>query len=336
MIKAEEVKTMRVFSGMQPSGTPTLGNYLGALRQFVELQQKAECYFCVVDLHAVTVPQEPEALHRQTRQLSALYIAAGIDPERSVLFLQSHVAAHTQLGWLMECLVHYGELGRMTQFKEKSEGKEGVSAALFTYPALMAADILLYQATHVPVGEDQKQHLELTRDLAERFNKRFGETFVVPEPLIPEVGGRIMSLDDPSKKMSKSNPNAHSYISMLDEPDLIRKKIRRAVTDSEAEVRYDRAAKPAISNLLTIYSLCSGTPIPELERRYAGVGYGPFKQDLAEAVIACLQPIQQRYRELVEAPELDELLARGAERARATAEQNLRLVMERMGFLLPR
>ncbi|MBX6394551.1 MAG: tryptophan--tRNA ligase [Alicyclobacillaceae bacterium] len=327
---------MRVFSGMQPSGTPTLGNYLGAMRQFVELQEKAECYFCVVDLHAVTVPQEPSALRQQSRQLSALYIAAGIDPENSVLFLQSHVAAHTQLGWLMECLVHYGELGRMTQFKEKSEGKEGVSAALFTYPALMAADILLYQATHVPVGEDQKQHLELTRDLAERFNKRYGDTFVIPEPLIPTIGGRIMSLDDPTKKMSKSSTNPNSYISMLDEPDQIRKKIRRAVTDSEAEVRYDRERKPAISNLLTIFSLCTGTPIPELEKRYTGVGYGPFKQDLAEAVVACLQPIQERYRELVDAPELDQILARGAERAQIEAEKNLRTVFDRMGFVMPK
>ncbi|MDI3256519.1 MAG: tryptophan--tRNA ligase [Kyrpidia sp.] len=326
---------MRVFSGMQPSGTPTLGNYLGAMRHFVEIQDQAECYYCVVDLHAVTVPQEPAALHRQSRQLSALYIAAGIDPARSVLFLQSHVPAHTQLGWLMECLVHYGELGRMTQFKEKSEGKDGVSAGLFTYPALMAADILLYRATHVPVGEDQKQHLELTRDLAERFNKRYGETFVIPEPLIPKVGGRIMSLDDPTKKMSKSNANPGSYISLLDEPDDIRKKIRRAVTDSEAEVRFDPERKPAVSNLLTIYSLCADTPIPDLEKKYAGVGYGPFKQDLAEAVVARLEPLQQRYRELVDSPELDRLLADGAARARATAEPNLRSAMEHMGFVLP-
>ncbi|ATY84312.1 tryptophan--tRNA ligase [Kyrpidia spormannii] len=327
---------MRVFSGMQPSGTPTLGNYLGALRHFVDIQDEAESFYCVVDLHAVTVPQEPAALHRQTRQLSALYLAAGIDPRRSVLFLQSHVPAHSQLGWLMECLVHYGELGRMTQFKEKSEGKEGVSAGLFTYPALMAADILLYQATHVPVGEDQKQHLELTRDLAERFNKRYGDTFVIPEPMIPKVGSRIMSLDDPTKKMSKSSANPGSYISLLDSPDDIRKKIRRAVTDSEAEVRFDPQRKPAVSNLLTIYSSCTDKTIPELEKQYSGVGYGPFKQDLAEAVVARLEPLQERYRELVDSEELDRILAEGAAKAKAVAEPNLHLVFERMGFLLPR
>ncbi|MCG0239707.1 MAG: tryptophan--tRNA ligase [Firmicutes bacterium] len=325
----------RVLSGIQPSGVLTIGNYIGAMRQFVALQHEADCFFCIVDLHALTVPQDPAALHRQTLDLAALYLAVGLDPKKVTLFVQSHVPAHAELGWLLQCLAYFGEMSRMTQFKEKSAGKESVSVGLFTYPALMAADILLYQADLVPVGEDQKQHVELTRDLAERFNHRFGETFRVPEPLIPKVGARIMSLDDPTKKMSKSNPNPNSYISLLDPPEVIQRKIRRAVTDSEAEVRYDPERKPAVSNLMEIYSQLAGISLEEVAERYRGKGYGVFKQDLAEVVVSALAPIQERYRELRESPELLRILDEGAEKAAAVAEATLRTVKERMGLVLP-
>jgi tryptophanyl-tRNA synthetase len=323
----------KVFSGIQPSGTLTIGNYLGAMRHFVALQDEADCLFCIVDLHAITVPQDPEELRQNTRSLAALYLAAGIDPKKAILFVQSHVPAHAELGWMLQCVVHYGELGRMTQFKDKSEKAEVVTAGLFTYPALMAADILLYQTDLVPVGDDQKQHLELTRDLAERFNKRYGQTFVVPEPLIAKVGARIMSLEDPTKKMSKSDASAWAYISMLDDPDVIRKKISRAVTDSEREVRFDPEKKPAISNLLTIYSLFANKSIAELEKEYQGQGYGPFKKDLAEAVVAGLAPIQARYRDILDSPDLDQILREGAERAAAKCESTLADVKRKLGFM---
>ena len=305
----------RVFSGIQPSGTLTIGNYLGAIKNFVRLQREATCYFCIVDLHAVTVPQDPEKLRENTLSLAAMYLAAGIDPEHSVLFTQSHVPAHAELGWLLQCVAYYGELGRMTQFKDKSAHKEVVTAGLLTYPALMAADILLYHTDLVPVGEDQKQHLELTRDIAERFNRRFGDTFVIPEPYIPKVGGRIMSLEDPSRKMSKSDESAGGYISMLDDADTIRRKVSRAVTDSEREVRFDEAAKPAISNLLTIFALCADRTVDDVAADYDGKGYGPFKKDLAEVVVDTLQPIQQRYQELLASGELEVILKKGAARA---------------------
>ncbi|MDQ0191137.1 tryptophan--tRNA ligase [Alicyclobacillus cycloheptanicus] len=324
----------RVFSGIQPSGTMTIGNYLGAMKNFVKLQDEAECYFCVVDLHAITVPQDPATLHQNTLNLAALYLAAGIDPAKATLFVQSHVPAHAELGWILQCIAYYGELGRMTQFKDKSAHKEVVTAGLFTYPALMAADILLYQADLVPVGEDQKQHLELTRDVAERFNKRFGETFTIPDPYIPKIGGRIMSLEDPSRKMSKSDESAGAYISMLDEPDVIRKKISRAVTDSEREVRFDEERKPAISNLLTIYALCADKTVDEIAAQYQGQGYGPFKKDLAEVVVAALEPIQERYRALLSSGELQTILRQGAERAAASAAPTLAAVKEKLGFLV--
>jgi tryptophanyl-tRNA synthetase len=324
----------RVLSGVQPSGQLTLGNYIGALQNFVKLQHEHECFFMVVDLHAVTVPQEPEKLLEQTKAVAALFIASGIDPERAPVYLQSHVPAHAELGWLMTTLSYMGELERMTQFKEKSAGKESVGAGLFVYPALMAADILLYNADLVPVGDDQKQHLELTRDLAQRFNARYGDTFKLPEPYMPKVGARIMSLDDASKKMSKSNPNPSSYISMLDTPDVIRKKISRATTDSGREVRYDPANKPEISNLLSIYTHCSGMPIPEIEALYEGKGYGDFKKDLAEHVINTLAPIQQRYTEIRESGELESILRMGAERASAIASETLRTVKQKMGFMV--
>lgn len=324
----------RVFSGIQPSGTMTIGNYLGAMKNFVKLQNEAECFFCVVDLHAITVPQDPTALHSNTLNLAALYLAAGIDPDKSILFAQSHVPAHAELGWILQCIAYFGELGRMTQFKDKSAHKEVVTAGLFTYPALMAADILLYQTDLVPVGEDQKQHLELTRDVAERFNNKFGQTFVTPDPYIPKIGGRIMSLEEPTKKMSKSDESAGAFISMLDEPDVIRKKISRAVTDSEREVRYDEDNKPAISNLLTIYALCADKTVDEVAAQYAGQGYGPFKKDLAEVVVATLEPIQQRYRDLLASGELEQILRKGAERAVVCAAPTIQSVKEKLGFLV--
>ncbi|WP_206831149.1 tryptophan--tRNA ligase [Alicyclobacillus fructus] len=323
----------RVLSGIQPSGILTIGNYLGAIRNFVKLQDEADCLFCVVDMHAITVPQDPEALRHNTRSVAALYLASGIDPAKATVFVQSHVPQHAELGWILQCFTYHGELERMTQFKDKSSRHEVVTAGLFSYPTLMAADILLYNAHLVPVGEDQKQHLELTRDIAGRFNRRFGDTFVVPEPYIPEIGGRIMSLENPEKKMSKSDESANAYISMLDDADTIRRKIGRAVTDSEREVRFDPEKKPAISNLMTIYALCAGVSLDEVARRFEGQGYGPFKKELAEVVIERLAPIQARYRELMDSGELDEVLRRGAERAREIAAATLREVQRKVGFL---
>ncbi|MNW26984.1 Tryptophan--tRNA ligase [compost metagenome] len=322
-----------VLSGIQPSGQLTLGNYIGAMKNFVTLQHEHQCYFMVVDLHAITVQQEPAKLREQSEAVAALYLAAGIDPAKSSVFIQSHVPQHAELGWILTTLTNMGELERMTQFKDKSEGKESVGAGLFVYPALMAADILIYNADLVPVGEDQKQHLELTRDLAGRFNHRFGEFFTIPEPYIPEVGSRIMSLDDGSKKMSKSNPNPGSYIALLDEPSVIRKKISRATTDSGSEVRYDPANKPEVSNLMSIYSQCSGLSLSEVERRFEGQMYGAFKKELAEAVLSVIEPLQQRYRDIRESGELTRVLSQSAERAQEAAERTLTEVRHRMGFL---
>lgn len=323
----------RVFSGIQPSGKLTIGNYLGAIKNFVNLQHEADCLFCVVDLHAITVPQEPTELRQNSRNLAALYLAAGIDPVKSTVFIQSHVSAHAELGWLLQCIAYYGELGRMTQFKDKSAHKDVVTAGLFTYPALMAADILLYQTNLVPVGEDQKQHLELTRDVAERFNHRFGETFVIPNPYIPSVGGRIMSLEDPEKKMSKSDESNGAYISMLDDANDIRKKISRAVTDSDREVRYDVGDKPAVSNLMTIFGLFTEMTMDEVATHFEGKGYGQFKKELAEVVVDGLTPIQTRYKELIASSEVDEVLSRGAEKAREMASLTLTAAKERLGFV---
>ncbi|MDO3410994.1 tryptophan--tRNA ligase [Saccharibacillus sp. CPCC 101409] len=323
----------KVLSGIQPSGQLTIGNYIGAIKNFVTLQHDHECYFSVVDLHAITVPQDPAALREQSESVATLYAAAGIDPEKSNIFMQSHVAQHAELGWMMTTLVAMGELERMTQFKDKSAGKGSVGAGLFVYPALMAADILLYQADLVPVGEDQKQHLELTRDLAGRFNSRFGEYFKVPDPYIPEVGARVMSLDDASKKMSKSNPNAGSYIALLDPPDVIRKKLNRATTDSGGEVRYDPANKPEVSNLMSIYAECTGLKLPQVQEHFEGKMYGAFKKELGEAVVSVLEPLQQRYSEIRESGEIKRILAKGAERAGAVAEETMKGVRERMGFL---
>ncbi|MBY9078881.1 tryptophan--tRNA ligase [Paenibacillus sp. HN-1] len=327
----------KIMSGIQPSGTLTLGNYIGAIKNYVklqdELQHDHEFFFVVVDLHAVTVPQEPASLRERSEAVAALFIAAGIDPARSNVYLQSHVPQHAELGWLMTTLTSMGELERMTQFKDKSTGKDTVGAGLFVYPALMAADILVYNADLVPVGEDQKQHLELTRDLAGRFNSRFGEFFTIPEPYIPKVGARIMSLDDASKKMSKSNPNAGSYIALLDPPDVIRKKISRATTDSGREVVYDPANKPEVSNLMSIYSECSGLSLEEIANRYEGQMYGGFKKDLAEVVVSSLEPLQKRYQDIRSSGAIIDILASGAERAREVAAVTLAGVKERMGFL---
>ncbi|MBX6771004.1 MAG: tryptophan--tRNA ligase [Chloroflexi bacterium] len=326
---------MVVFSGVKPSGGLTLGNYLGAIRNFVELQHRARCYFCVVDLHALTVPQDPEKLRAWTLDLARLYMACGLDPTVCTIFIQSHVPAHAQLSWLLECMTYVGELRRMTQFKEKSRQHEVVTTGLMTYPVLMAADILLYDATHVPVGEDQKQHLELCRDVAQRFNNRFGPTFVVPEPYIPprQAGGRIMSLTDPTKKMAKSDDEPDSYILLTDPPDVVRAKIRRATTDAGREVRYDPEEKPGIANLMVIMSLCTGRSLEEIAGQYDG--YARFKNDVADAVIATLEPIQKRYRQQEEEglAAIERVLAEGAERAEAVASRKLAEVQEKMGLL---
>ena len=327
---AESMK--RVFSGVQPSGELTLGNYLGALMYFARVQEEFDCYFCVVDLHALTVPQEPLILRENLRRTAALFLAAGIDPDKATVFVQSRVSAHAELAWLLQCLTGFGELGRMTQFKEKSQGKESFSAGLYTYPTLMAADILLYDADYVPVGEDQKQHLELARDLAQRFNRRYGELLVVPEPMIGKIGARIMALDDPEAKMSKSSESPASYISMLDSPGDIRKKFKRAVTDPGTEVRYDPPSKPGVSNLLSILSLSGGQSIPQLEAYFVGQGYGALKEATAEAVIELLRPIQERYQEIMANGGLEEILDQGAAKAAAVAAPTLYRVQQAMGL----
>jgi tryptophanyl-tRNA synthetase len=321
-----------ILSGIQPSGTMTLGNYLGAMQHFVKLQEEGTAYYCIVDYHAITLPKNIEKLKGNIRSLAALYLAVGLDPEKAVLFIQSDVSAHTELGWIMITHSYMGELERMTQFKDKSKGEQSIPAGLLTYPPLMAADILLYQATHVPVGEDQKQHLELTRDLAERMNQRYGDIFTIPEPLIPKVGSRIMSLDDPSSKMSKSNPNEGSYISLLDPPKLIEKKIKRAVTDSENSIHYDPQNKAAISNLLTIYSVVTGKTVAEVEAYFEGKGYGALKTELAEVVIDCLTPIQEKYHYYIHSGELDRILRMGADKANVAANQTLKQVKEAIGL----
>lgn len=321
-----------IFSGIQPSGTITLGNYIGAMRQFIDLQDEYECFFCVVDQHAITVPQERLALRQNTKSLAAMYLAIGIDPSRATLFIQSEVPAHAQAGWMLQCVSYIGELERMTQFKDKSEGKDGVSAGLLTYPPLMAADILLYKTDLVPVGEDQKQHLELTRDLADRFNKKFNDIFTIPEVRIPKVGARVMSLQDPSKKMSKSDPNQKSFISMLDDPKQMVKKIKSAVTDSEGIVKYDKENKPGVSNLLSIYSILSGLTINQIEDLYEGKGYGDFKNGLADVVVEHIKPIQERYFALMESEELDKILDNGALKANQIAGKMLKKMENAMGL----
>lgn len=325
-------KMETIFSGIQPSGTITLGNYIGALKQFVELQDEYNCYFCIVDQHAITVPQDRAELRKNIKSLAALYLAVGIDPNKATLFIQSEVPAHAQAGWMMQCISYIGELERMTQFKDKSLGKEAVPASLLTYPPLMAADILLYSTDLVPVGEDQKQHMELTRDLAERFNKKYNEIFTIPEIRLPKVGARIMSLQEPTKKMSKSDPNKKSMISLLDDPKQIEKKIKSAVTDSDGTINYDRENKPGVSNLLSIYSILGKKSIQEIEEMYAGKGYGDFKADLADVVIKALTPIQEKYYQLIDSTKLDEILDEGAAKANKVASKMLKKMENAMGL----
>lgn len=324
----------RVFSGVQPSGILHLGNYFGAIKRFADFQEGYDCYYCIVDLHAITLYQDPKALLEQIQDTALYYLAAGLDPNKSTLFVQSDVPCHAELSWILECTATFGELSRMTQFKDKSEGKESVSAGLFTYPVLMAADILLYDTDVVPVGEDQKQHVELCRDLAERFNNRYGETFKMPEPQIPKFGSRIKSLQDPEKKMSKSDPDPMSYVSLDDSKDEISKKIRRAVTDSGREIVYLPEEKPAIANLMTIYSLCTGKSIREIESHFAGKGYARFKEELSDAIVAELEPVQERYKEYRDSGELPRILREGALRANEVASTVLRRAKERMGLSL--
>lgn len=322
----------RVFSGVQPTGNIHLGNYLGALKQFVELQEDNECIYCIVDEHAITVPQDPKELKKHILDVAALYLAVGLDPKKSIIFVQSQVSGHAELGWILTCCANTGELFRMTQFKAKSQGKESVGAGLLTYPTLMAADILLYDIDVVPVGNDQKQHIELTRDLAIRVNHHYGKTFVVPDGRFMKEGARIMALDDPTSKMSKSAENIHSRISLLDEPSKIKKSIMKATTDSDGIVKFDAENKPGISNLLNIYSALSGKTVAELEAMYEGKGYGDFKKDLVEVTIDALAPIKQRYQEIRESKELIEILNDGAQKADAIAQETMKRVRKNFGL----
>lgn len=322
----------RVFSGVQPTGNIHLGNYLGALKQFVELQEDNECIYCIVDEHAITVPQEPKELKKHILDVAALYLAVGLDPKKSIIFVQSQVSGHAELGWILTCCANTGELFRMTQFKAKSQGKESVGAGLLTYPTLMAADILLYDTDVVPVGNDQKQHIELTRDLAIRVNHHYGKTFVVPDGRFMKEGARIMALDDPTSKMSKSAENIHSRISLLDEPSKIKKSIMKATTDSDGIVKFDAENKPGISNLLNIYSALSEKTVAELETMYEGKGYGDFKKDLVEVTIDALAPIKQRYQEIRESKELIEILNDGAQKADAIAQETMKRVRKNFGL----
>jgi tryptophanyl-tRNA synthetase len=327
----------RVLSGIQPSGDFHLGNYIGAVRHWVSDQDRNDCFYLIVDLHAITQPQDPQELRERTIELTAILLAAGIDPERSTLFLQSHVHEHAELAWLLQCVATYGELNRMTQFKDKSAKGQAASstAGLFTYPVLQAADILLYRTDYVPVGEDQRQHLELTRDIAQRFNHRFGETFVIPQATIPPVGAKIMDLQLPDAKMSKSADSPQGTIAILDAPDAIAKKIRSAVTDSGREVVASED-KPAITNLLTIYSVVSGRSVEDLQGQYAAGGYAQFKSDLADALVAYLEPFQRRYAELKADPgEIARLLRIGSAKAQEVAAGMKAVAFDRMGFLSP-
>jgi tryptophanyl-tRNA synthetase len=327
---------MRVFSGIQPTGAKHIGNYIGGMRQYVATQEQGDAFFCIVDLHSITVDYEPQDLHERSLDLAALLIAAGLDPERCTLFIQSHVTAHAEAAWLLSAVTGFGQLGRMTQFKEKGEGKEFVSAGLFTYPVLMAGDILLYQTDVVPIGDDQRQHLELSRDIAQRFNSRFGETFKVPDGVYPEVGARIMDLQEPTKKMSTTGGTPQGTVLVLDPPETIRKKFKTAVTDSGREVRYAPDEKPGVSNLIEILSVSTGRSIPEVEASYDGQGYGTLKDDVGEAVVELFAPVQQRYAELrADEAELRRLLRIGAGKARETSAPTLRLMYERMGFVAP-
>ncbi|MEU8996731.1 tryptophan--tRNA ligase [Streptomyces caniferus] len=327
----------RVLSGIQPTaGSFHLGNYLGAVRQWVAMQESHDAFYMVVDLHAITVPQDPAELRRNTRIAAAQLLAAGLDPERCTLFVQSHVPEHAQLGWVMNCVTGFGEASRMTQFKDKSakQGADSTTVGLFTYPVLMVADILLYQADQVPVGEDQRQHLELTRDLADRFNTRFGDTFTIPNAHIVKETAKIFDLQDPSVKMSKSASSPKGIVDLLDDPKVTAKKVKSAVTDTDTVIRFDREAKPGVSNLLTILSTLTGTSVPDLETSYEGKMYGALKTDLAEVMVDFVTPFRNRTQEYLDDPEtLDAILAKGAEKARAVAAETLATTYDRLGLL---
>ena len=323
-----------VFSGVQPSGALTIGNYIGALRNFVELQDEYDCNYCIVDLHAITIPQDPKKLRKNTLDVLALYLACGIDPEKSTIFIQSHVPAHSELAWVLNTITYMGQLNRMTQYKEKSrKSEENLNAGLFTYPVLMAADILLYQADFVPVGDDQKQHLELARDVAIRFNNKYTDTFRVPEPLIKEFGARIMSLQDPTAKMSKSDLDSNAFILLQDDSDIIRRKAKKAVTDSKGKVSYNDE-QAGLKNLINIYSVLSGDSVQEIVKRYENLGYGEFKEDLADVVVNSLKPIQDKYYEIRTDKEyLENIYKSGAEKAEIKARKTLRKVYKKVGFI---
>ncbi len=326
----------KVFSGIQPTGRKTLGNYSGGFRQYVQTQETGDGFFCIVDLHSITVEHDPEELRRSTLDLAAMLFAAGLDADKSVVFCQSHVTAHSEAAWLLAAVTGYGQLGRMTQFKDKSGATEFVSAGLFTYPILMAGDILLYQTDVVPIGDDQRQHLELARDVAERFNYRFGETFKVPEGQYPEIGGRIMDLQEPTKKMSTTFSSEQGAVYIEDTPDQIRKKFKSAVTDSEREIRYDPTNKAGVSNLLEIMSVATGTAIDDLVVRFQAGGYGDLKEAVGESVVELLTPIRERFQALrADERELQRLLGVGAEKARRVSEPTLEQMYERMGFVRP-
>src|SRR3954449_13322440 len=324
---------MRIFSGIQPTGVKLLGNYSGGFRQYAAMQERGEAFFCIVDLHSITVEYDPAELRKTTLDLAPMLFATGLDPERSAVFCQSHVSAHAEAAWLLSSVTSYGQLGRMTQFKDKGEGREFVSAGLFTYPILMVGDILLYQTDIVPIGDDQRQHLELARNVAERFNQRFGETFVVPRGVYPDEGARVKNLQEPERLMSTTRGAPQGVVRLVDTPDEIRRKFKTAVTDSGREITHDVKAKPGISNLIEIMGVATGESIAQIEARYAGVGYGQFKQDVGEAVVELLAPFQDRYRELrSDEAELRRMLAMGAEKAAVAAQPTLRTMCERMGF----
>jgi tryptophanyl-tRNA synthetase len=325
----------RIFSGIQPSGNLTIGNYLGAIKNWNKLQEEYDCLYCVVDLHALTVRQDPKDLRQRSLSVMALLIACGLDPDKNILFLQSHVGAHAELAWILNCYTYFGELGRMTQFKDKSQKHEdNVNAGLFTYPVLMASDILLYGTNLVPVGQDQKQHLEITRDIALRFNNIYGDVFAVPEAYIPKVGAKIMSLQEPDCKMSKSDENENNYISLLDPPEIIARKFKRAITDSEKEIVYDEENKPGISNLLSIYSCITSKTIEQSVSEFYGRSYGDFKSAVGETVIEALKPIQDNYNSLMGDREyLHSILNQGAEKAEKLARRTLDKVYRKIGLL---
>jgi tryptophanyl-tRNA synthetase len=327
---------MRIFSGIQPTGAKHLGNYAGGFRQYAATQEQGKAFFCIVDLHSISVDYDPTDLRERTFDLLAILIATGLDPERSTVFAQSHVTAHAEASWLLSTVTSFGELRRMTQFKDKSSAQEFVSAALFTYPVLQAGDILLYQTDVVPVGVDQRQHVELTRDVAERFNSRFGETFTLPRGVYPETGAKIMDLQEPEKKMSTTGGTEQGTVLMLDSPDTIRRKIKRAVADSGREVRHDPTEKPGISNLIELTTVATGETIAEVEARFDGEGYGSFKEAVGDALVELLAPIQKRFGELRSDPgELHRLLALGADKAREASAPTLAAMYERMGFTRP-